>query len=49
MSVVDVMKVKPRVIKASYFLINFPGQVELHTHQKLLHLKLCTVNMIDCV
>lgn len=52
--------IKPRVKKASYFLIDFPGQVELYTHsdcvrtfidefQKLVHLRLCTVNMVDCV
>ena len=52
--------IKPRVKKASYFLIDFPGQVELYTHsdcvrtfidqfQKLLNLRLCTVNMVDCV
>lgn len=52
--------VRPRVEKASYFLIDFPGQVELYTHsecvrqfldafQKELKIKLATVNFVDVV
>ena len=52
--------IRPRVQKASYFLIDFPGQVELYTHsecirqfldkfQKDLKLKLATVNLVDVV
>lgn len=51
--------IKPRIKDASYFLIDFPGQVELYTHsecvrhfldefQKDLNLHLATVNLVDC-
>lgn len=55
-----VNSLKPVNKKASYYLIDFPGQVELYTHsdcimnflkdfQEKLNLRLATVNFVDCV
>jgi len=52
--------IKPLIKPTTYFLIDFPGQVELYTHSdsmqrfisefsKDLNVKLATVNLVDCV